>query len=196
MLKKDGRWIVGSSWTSWIRSRASSEHPPQTGWLVRSGVKTLEEEKEFILDSTLRLRFGTIECHAITVSSSGPIFQKFGKSYLGKFYRIEYGYKAGRPIFQNMYGKCLTMINIFGRVHYWTVHDSIPVEEDNELLYKNMPAPVQCFRLNLRRNICPSLARGSDKFFLYKIFGMAETKIAADSTLSVTCDWHSKELYR
>ena len=159
--------------------------------MFKSGAKHDEEGREFVLDPTLRLRFGFIECNSITICSSGPIFQKFGCEYIGTFYKVEHGYRAGRPIFQNNYGKSLTMINIFGKVQYWTVHDVVPVEQKSEGLYNNISPQMQCFRLNLRRNICPALARGSDKFFLYKTLGMAESKIMADNTMAVTCHCHS-----
>ena len=188
LMKKDGKWSVGSSWTSWIKSDECSDLPPEKGWKVRSGMKV--EQEEFVLEPTLRLRFGSIGCQAITINSSGPIFQFFGRGYLGKFYKIEFAFKAGRPIYRNEYGKILTMIDIFGRVHYWTVHDFVKEEYKVAELNKNSSHPIQCFRLNLRRNICPALARGSDNLFLYRTLEMSENKIVADDTLSVTCDWH------
>ena len=84
----------------------------------------------------------------------------------------------------------LTMINLFGRVHYWTVHEAVPVASDNGGLYNKTHKTIQCFRLNLRRNICPALARSSDNLFSYRTAGMTENRVVEDDTLSVACDWH------
>ena len=191
MLKiRDGRWSVGSSWSSWLKCEKSSDLPPKKGWMVRSVVRGREMDKEFTLDSTLRLRFGSVGCQVLTVTSSGPIVHIFGRKYLGKFYRKEDAFNAGRPIFQNDYGMSLTMINLFGRVHYWTVHEAVPVASDNGGLYNKTHKTIQCFRLNLRRNICPALARSSDNLFSYRTAGMTENRVVEDDTLSVACDWH------
>ena len=183
LIRRDGTWCVGSSWTPWIKCENSSDYPPEDGWLVRSG-PSRRDGKEFTLDSTLRLRFGCVGCQVLTISSAGPILQIFGKKFLGKFYRREDAYKTGRPMFQNDYGMLLSMINLFGRVHYWTVHEAGGGDQDED------DHPSQCFRLNLRRNICPAIARGSDSLFLYRVVGMTEGRVVEDVTLSVTCDWH------
>ena len=88
-MKRDGKWSVGSSWTAWIKSDNSSDLPPEDGWMVRGGARGRETGKEFILDYTLRLRFGSVGCQVLTISSSGHLLHIFRKKYLGKFYRTK-----------------------------------------------------------------------------------------------------------
>ena len=88
----------------------------------------------------LRLSFGSIECHSIGISSCWPIFKRIGCDYFVTFLQTR-TWKQGWQAY------------IFGRLHYWTVHDVVPVEEESEGLYNNIPPQMQCFRLNLRRNI-------------------------------------------
>ena len=151
LLLIGGRWSIGSGWTSWIQSDKDLRTLPECGWWIRTC--TRERKTEFVLDTSMRLRMGPVRCDIITISSSGPVLRAFGQSFLGRFHKDRSAYKAGRPVFRNDFGQLLSMTNMFSRVKYWTVHN---------------PDTLESFRLNLRRNTCPALLRGTDNLYLIK----------------------------